>query len=67
MTTIELQGCDGEIFTVELAIALKSTTIKDLLENLGIDADHEGDHIVPIPMVKSAILEKVRFKVRCCR
>ena len=56
MPTLKLQSTNGEIFQVDVEIAKCSTTIKTMLEDLGIE---EGDEeVVPLPNINSAILRK---------
>lgn len=57
MPNIKLQGSDGEIFTVDIEIIKCSITIKTMLEDLGMDEGEE--EVVPLPIVNSAILNKV--------
>lgn len=57
MPNIKLQSCDNEIFSIDIEIAKCSSTIKTMVEDLGLDeADEE---IVPLPNVNAAILRKV--------
>lgn len=57
MPNIKLQSCDGTIFDIDVEIAMKSQTIKTMLDDLGMD-DGE-DEIVPLPNVNAAILQRV--------
>lgn len=57
MPNIKLQSCDNEIFSIDIEIAKCSSTIKTMVEDLGLDeADEE---VVPLPNVNAAILRKV--------
>ena len=58
-TTIKLQSSDGEIFPVDVEIARKSTTIKTMLEDLGITGEEDDTEAVPLPNVNATILKKV--------
>lgn len=53
---INLQSSDGELFETDIEIAKCSGTIKNMLDDCGIEA--EGA-IVPLPNVKAAILRRV--------
>ena len=48
---------DGDTFEVDVEIAKQSVTIKNMLEDLGMDEDDE--EVVPLPNVNTAILKKV--------
>lgn len=56
MSSIILESKDGERFSVDLAIAKMSNTIKTMLEDLGETKD---DEVVPLPNVSGPILKKV--------
>lgn len=56
MPIIKLQSSDGEVFHVDFEVAKASTTIKTMVEDLGLKDD---DEIVPLPNVKANILRKV--------
>jgi len=57
MVNIRLQSSDGEIFDTDDSIAKVSGTIKNMLDDCGID-DCENA-IVPLPNVNAAILRRV--------
>ncbi|KAL1509884.1 hypothetical protein ABEB36_004555 [Hypothenemus hampei] len=57
MPQIKLQSSDGEVFPIDVEIAKMSTTLKTMLEDLGMEDD--DDEIVPLPNVNAAILRKV--------
>ncbi|XKL63409.1 hypothetical protein PGB90_005773 [Kerria lacca] len=57
MPKIRLQSCDNDIFEVDYDVAKCSTTIKTMVDDLGLDDN--DDEIVPLPNVNSAILRKV--------
>jgi S-phase kinase-associated protein 1 len=50
---LTLQSADGENFQVEVEVAKKSETIKNLIEDAGIDSP------IPLPNVNGKILTKV--------
>jgi len=54
---IKLQSSDGEIFDVEVKVAQCSMTIKQMLEDLGMEEN--DDEVIPLPNVSAAILRKV--------
>ncbi|KAL7306974.1 hypothetical protein TKK_0000726 [Trichogramma kaykai] len=56
MPILHLQSCDKVVFDVELAIAKRSIMLKTMIESLGED---ELDEVLPLPDIKSHILEKV--------
>lgn len=58
MTILKLQSCDGVVFVVDLEIANCSTTIKTMIDDLGME---DGDEEVPIPLpvVHANILDKI--------
>jgi len=58
MPDIKLSSSDGEVFTVDLKIATCSSTIKTMLEDLGMDEEGEGE-VIPLSNVSSAILRKI--------
>ena len=54
---VKIKSSDGEVFSVDKAIAIMCITLKDMFESLG---DFDGDKDDPIPLnVKSDILKKV--------
>jgi len=57
MPSILLRSCDDMDFSVDTEIAKRSVTIKDMLENLGIEED--SDTPVPIMNVRGEVLERV--------
>ena len=57
MPTIKLISSDGEEFPVDIEIAKKSMTVKQLLDDLGVSED--DDEPVPFPNVNAPILKKV--------
>jgi S-phase kinase-associated protein 1 len=58
MAIIKLQSSDGDVFAVDVEVAKKSCTIRNMLNDLGIEDPAEID-VVPIPNVRSEILRKV--------
>ena len=54
---ITLQSNDGKSRKVDLEIAKLSTTIKTMLDDLGVDGEQE--EAVPLPNVDSKILDMV--------
>ena len=59
MPSIKLQSSDGENFSVDVAIAKKSVTIRTMLEDLGMDLENDSEEAVPLPNVTGAVLKKV--------
>ncbi|KAH9372878.1 hypothetical protein HPB48_012753 [Haemaphysalis longicornis] len=60
MAVVRLQSCDGVVFSVDLQVALVSGTIKTMLEDMGMLNGGGGEEeIVPLPNVRSEILQKV--------
>lgn len=62
MPTIKLQSSDGQLFPIEVAVAVKcSGMLRNMLEDLGIDeTTTSGEQpVIPVPQVNSAILGKV--------
>ena len=57
MPFIKLQSSDGEIFSVELAIARKSITIKTMIEDLKLEENDEN--LVPLPNLTSQVLKMI--------
>lgn len=55
--SINLQSSDGEIFKVDSEMAKKSSVIKTLIEDLGIEDNSE--EIIPLLNVNAATLKKV--------
>lgn len=57
MPYIRLQSNDGEIVPVDVEIAKMSGTLKNMLDDLGIE--EAGEEAVPLPNVTAAVLKKV--------
>jgi len=57
MPLIKLQSSDGEVFPVDVEIAKQSVTIRQMLDDLGMEEEEEES--VPLPNVNAAILKKV--------
>ena len=54
---VKIKSSDGEVFSIDKAIAMMCITLKDMFESLG---DFDGDKDDPIPLnVKSDILNKI--------
>ena len=49
MKVLNIQTTDGEISKVEWDVARQSKTIKELLDNLGIQEDSTNEDTIPIP------------------
>merc|ERR1712038_1959203 len=58
MSLISLQSCDGQVFPVNIDIARQSMTLRNMIEDLGIE-DLDENEIVPLPNVNAAILKKI--------
>lgn len=59
-TAVKLKSKQEEIFEVEKEVACRSVTVKNMVEDTGLDTP------VPLPMVDSKILIKVRaFAYEC--
>ena len=56
---IKLQSSEGEVFTVETEIAKKSGTIRNIMEDLGVEEGKDNEEAVPLPNVNTYILKKV--------
>jgi len=60
MPLIKLQSSDGEIFPIDVSIAKLSTTIRDMLEHLGMDElENDSDNLLPLPNIEGNVLKKV--------
>ena len=59
MPSIKIQSNEGEVFTIETEIAKKSGTIRNMLEDLGMEEDADNEEAVPLPNVSTNILKKV--------
>ncbi|KAH7332151.1 hypothetical protein KP509_20G071500 [Ceratopteris richardii] len=55
---VKLKSADDELFEVEEIVALKSRTIKDIVEDIGTDC------VIPLLNVSSQILSKI---IKYCR
>ena len=67
-TSVKLKSKQEEVFEVEKAVACRSVTVKNMVDDTGLDTP------VPLPMVDSKILIKVieyckyhRTRFACCR
>lgn len=56
--TLRLQSSEGKFYDVDVEAAKQSTTIKTMLEDLGL-GDDPTDQVIPVANVRSVILEKV--------
>eukprot|EP00126_Sphaerothecum_destruens_P015687 Sdes_comp9727_c0_seq1m1229 len=56
MAIVKLQSSDGQEFKVDIDVAKMSVTIKNMLDDLGLDDD---DTPIPLPNVTGPILSKV--------
>ena len=59
MPSIKIQSNEGEVFTIETEIAKKSGTIRNIMEDLGVEEGKDNEEAVPLPNVNTYILEKV--------
>ena len=59
MPSIKIQSNEGEVFTVETEIAKKSGTIRNIMEDLGVEEGKDNEEAVPLPNVNTYILKKV--------
>ncbi|XP_017108425.2 S-phase kinase-associated protein 1 [Drosophila bipectinata] len=57
MPNIQLQSSDGEVFNIDSETAKCSSTIRNLLEDCGLES--EENPLIPLPNVNSTILGKV--------
>lgn len=57
MPKIKLKTSDNEIFEVDVEVACMSTTLRNLLDNLGIEEDN--NEIIPVQNVNSTIFNKI--------
>ena len=55
---IKLQSNDGHVYEVDLEIARKSITIRDMLDNLDLD-EKDLTGVVTLPNLNSVILKKI--------
>jgi len=53
MTKVKLLSQEGELIEVEEEVAMKSTLIKNMIEDAGTEED------IPLPNVKTSVLKKV--------
>jgi S-phase kinase-associated protein 1 len=58
MSHIKLQSSDNQVFALELAAAKQSTTLRTMLEDLGI-GDEVDTEVIPLPNVRSEILRLI--------
>ena len=49
MNQITFKTDDGEIFKVDLDVARKSQTIRDMMDSLGIEQDSTNEEAIPLP------------------
>ncbi|CAL8099111.1 unnamed protein product [Orchesella dallaii] len=59
MPKVILESSDHETFTVEVEIAKMSTTIKTMLEDLGVNSVEGNEEKIPLPNVRGEILKLV--------
>ncbi|XP_032306377.1 S-phase kinase-associated protein 1 isoform X2 [Drosophila ananassae] len=57
MPNIQLQSSDGEVFNIDSETAKCSSTIRNLIEDCGLES--EENPLIPLPNVNSTILSKV--------
>lgn len=57
MPNIQLQSSDGEVFNIDSETAKCSSTIRNLIEDCGLES--EDNPLIPLPNVNSTILSKV--------
>ena len=56
ITKLKLQSSDGAVFSVDLAVARLSVTIRTMMDDLGLEGAEDA---VPLPNVKGDVLKKV--------
>ena len=62
MPKLNLESSDKKVFSVDVEVVKKSLTLRDLITNLGIEEDGDGNEDgvpIPLPKVDAAILEKL--------
>jgi len=59
MPKVILQSSDNKSFPVEVEIAKMSTTIKTMLEDLGVNSEEGKEEKIPLPNVRGEILKLV--------
>lgn len=59
MPKVILQSSDNRSFPVEVEIAKMSTTIKTMLEDLGVNSEEGKEEKIPLPNVRGEILKLV--------
>ena len=59
MPKINLESSDKKVFPVDVEVAKKSITLRDLMENLGIEDGDEDGEPIPLPKVDAANLERL--------
>lgn len=59
MPNVILQSADNRSFTVDVEIAKMSTTIKTMLDDLGVSSEEGKEERIPLPNVRGEILKLV--------
>ncbi len=59
MPKVILESSDHQSFTVDVDVAKKSTTIKTMLEDLGVSSEEGHEERIPLPNVRGEILSLV--------
>lgn len=58
MPNIKLQSCDGEIVDVDIEVAKMSSTLRNMIEDLGLD-DEDDEEVLPLRNLSKDTLVRV--------
>lgn len=59
MPKVILQSSDGESYDVDVEVAKMSSTIKTMLDDLGVSVGEGDDEVIPLPNVRGSVLKRV--------